>query len=78
VLGVTESPVAVNHDHVGVAGPVQVLPGERERCGVDLNGHDETLGAHHLPGQGRAVARPHANLEEPVPLSQAERLVDSG
>jgi len=66
----------VNEDHVGVARPFEVLAGERERFGVDIDGSDQTLGAHHLPRKGRAVARADANLEEPVALSQAERLVE--
>jgi protein-L-isoaspartate(D-aspartate) O-methyltransferase len=76
VVGVTEAPVALKEDHFGVAGPAQVLPGERERRGVDLDCHDETLGTDDLLREGGAVARPHANLEEPVPLLQAERLVE--
>jgi hypothetical protein len=68
---VAESPVAVDQDHVGVARPFQVLPRERERCGIDVDGHDKTLGAHHLPRQRRAVAGPHPNLQEGVPLPQA-------
>src|SRR5215211_4549035 len=55
VLGVREPPVAVNENHVGVARPFDVLPGEGERCRVDVDGHDQTLATHHLPRQGCAV-----------------------
>jgi hypothetical protein len=66
----------VNEDHVGVARPFQVLSGERERGGIDVDRHDQTVGTHHLPRKGRPVARADADLEEPVALSQAERLVE--
>jgi hypothetical protein len=33
---------------------LQVHPRERERCRVDVDGHDQTLATHHLPRQGRA------------------------
>ena len=71
-----ESAVAVNEDHVGVARPLEVRPGERERRGVDVDGHDKALATHHLSRQGRAVAGPDPDLEEPVALSEAERLVE--
>src|SRR4029453_12227098 len=38
--------------------------------------HDQTFRTHHLPRQGRAVPRPYADLKEPVPLPQVERLVE--
>jgi hypothetical protein len=76
VVGVPESAVAVNEDDVCVAGPFQVLAGEVERCGVDLDGHDQALRTHHLPGQRCAVARSDADLEEQVALVEAERLVE--
>jgi hypothetical protein len=76
VRRVTQSAVAVKEDRVAVAGPVQILAGERERCGVDIDRHDQALATHHLPCQGGAVPRPHADLEEPVPPCQAERLVE--
>src|SRR3954453_200861 len=37
VLGVAETAVAVNEDDVGVTGPFQVLAGERQRRGVDVD-----------------------------------------
>src|SRR5206468_12928677 len=39
-LPISESPVAVHEEHVRVARPRQVLPSERERCGIDLDRHD--------------------------------------
>lgn len=38
VLGVPEAAVAVNEDDVGVARQFQVLPGEGQRRGVDVDG----------------------------------------
>jgi hypothetical protein len=73
---ISQSAVVVNEEHVGVARTFQVLAREREGCGVDIDRHDQTHGAHHLPRQGGAVARADANLEEPVPHSQAERLIE--
>jgi hypothetical protein len=38
VLGIPQSPVAVNEEHVRVARPFQVLSGEREGGGVSKSG----------------------------------------
>ncbi len=73
-----ESPVALNQDDVAVAGPLQVLPSERQGHGVDLDRHDQAPGPDDLPRQGRPVAGAHPNLEEPVPLPEPERLVEQG
>jgi hypothetical protein len=78
VPGVSRSPVAANEGDVGVARPFQVVPGEREGCGVDIDRHDQALGSHDLPCKGCAVARADAHLEEPVALVEAERLIERG
>src|SRR5919198_3017293 len=73
---ISQSPVAVDEEHVGVARTFQVLAREREGCGVDVDRYDQALGAYHFARKGGAVARADANLEEPVPLFEVERLVE--
>jgi hypothetical protein len=61
---------------VGVARALQVLARERERCRVDIDGHNDPARAHHRPRQRRPVTGAHAHLEEPVPFLQTKRLVE--
>jgi hypothetical protein len=59
-----------------IAARSRFSPGKRQRGRVDLDRPHQTLATDYLACQSGAVARTHANLEEPVRRIQAERLVE--
>lgn len=75
-FGVPQRPVPQDDDHVAVALALEVPSAEGEGDRVELDRDHQPLGAHHLPGDGRPVARSETDLEEAVPRRQADGLVE--
>jgi TatD DNase family protein len=56
----------VNEHHVGVARPLQVHPRERERCRVDVDGHDQTLATPPPPAPGTCLVLSSPSIADRV------------
>lgn len=75
-LRVAEAAVSLEQDDVVVAGRLEIALREGKGQRIDLDRDDQAGRSDDFSRDRRAIARARADLEEPVALVQAERLVE--